>query len=67
MAMIEDVTEKIETEQALQTQIALVDGLLDAAEETVEIFDTNTLEYIKWNKTFGQVTGYSDEEICCLN
>jgi len=67
IAMIEDVTKKVQTEQALQNQITLVDGLLNAATETVEIFDANTLEYIKWNKSFSQVTGYSDEEIASMS
>ncbi|MDH3674228.1 MAG: AAA family ATPase, partial [Anaerolineae bacterium] len=77
IAMIEDVTEQVQlneqlqqeiterkqAEQELQTQITLVDGLLDAAAESVEIWDAQTLEYIKWNKTFRQLTGYSDDEI----
>jgi PAS domain S-box-containing protein len=81
IAMIEDVTEQVQlneqlqqefterkqAEQELQTQITLVDGLLDAAAESVEIWDAQTLEYIKWNKTFRQLTGYSDDEIAAMN
>ena len=81
LAMIEDVTEQVQltkqlqqeiaerklAEEEYQSQIALVDSLLDVALDTIEIFDANDLSYIKWNRTFNELTGYSDEEIIKMN
>ncbi|UCF28951.1 MAG: PAS domain S-box protein [Chloroflexota bacterium] len=81
LTMIEDVNEQVQLLEQLQTEIAerklleeelesqikLVDGLLNAAQETVEIWDAQTLKYIKWNKTFRELTGYSDDEIATMN
>jgi len=81
LSLIEDVTEQVQikeqlqqeiaeretVQQELQTQISLLDGLLDAAKETVQIWDAQTLEYIKWNRTFRELTGYSDDEIAAMN
>ena len=53
--------------EELHSQIALINGLLDVTTETIEIVDAKTMEYIKWNKTFNRVTGYSDEEIHTMN
>ena len=63
----QEIAEREKAERELQTQISMLDGLLDGIADIVEIWDPNTLEYIKWNKTFNQVTGYSDDEIAALN
>lgn len=58
----QEIAERKRTERELQAQINLFDSLLDTAADTIEICDPDTLEYIKWNKAFTELTGYSDEE-----
>ena len=63
----QEVAERKRTEAELQAQINLFDSLLDTAADTIEIFDPDTLEYIKWNKACTELTGYSDEEFARMN
>jgi PAS domain S-box-containing protein len=63
----QEVTERKRTESELQAQINLVDTLLTTAWDTIEVFDPDTLAYIKWNKACTDVTGYSDEEFATMN
>jgi GAF domain-containing protein len=63
----QEVTERKRTESELQAQINLVDTLLTTARDTIEVFDPDTLAYIKWNKACTDVTGYSDEEFATMN
>ena len=35
--------------------------------DTIEIFDPDTMAYIKWNKACTELTGYSDEEFAEMN
>jgi PAS domain S-box-containing protein len=81
LVMIEDVTKQVQLndqlrreiaekeriEQKLQSQIALVDGLLDSAIDTISVFEPHTWRYLKWNKAVVRLTGYSDEEFPTLN
>jgi len=58
----EEVAERKKIGAALQTQINLFESLLEATPDTIEIFDPDTLAYIKWNEACTEVTGYSHDE-----
>jgi PAS domain S-box-containing protein len=56
-----------ERTRELESQIALVDGLLDAAGDTIEVFDPDEMRYLKWNKRAREISGLSDEEIAVID
>ena len=63
----QEIAERKKTELELQAQINLFDTLLDTAADTIEIFNPETMAYIKWNKACTRITGYSDEEFATMN
>jgi PAS domain S-box-containing protein len=63
----QEVAEHKSTERELQAQINLFDTLLASTRDTIEVFDPDTLAYIKWNQACIEVTGYSDEEFATMN
>ena len=82
LAMIEDVSEYVQLndqlrreiaekeliEQELQSQIALLDGLLDSTIDSIVFVDPQVSRYHKWNKAATtRITGYSDEEFSNIN
>ncbi len=81
LSMIEDVTEHVQLndqlrreiaereiiEGELQSQIALVDDLLDTAIDSIVIVDPQVSRYLMWNKAATRITGYSDEEFSTIN
>jgi PAS domain S-box-containing protein len=66
-ALRKEVSERKTAERELQSQIILFDSMLDTTADTIEIFDPDTLVYIKWNKACTEITGYSDEEFATMN
>jgi len=62
-----EVAEREKAERELESQIAFVDVLLDAAEDTIEIFDPDDMRYLKWNKKANELSGRSDEEIAVMD
>jgi PAS domain S-box-containing protein len=58
----EEIAERKETERELQVQSNLFESLLEATPDFIEVFDPDTLAYIKVNKALIEVTGYSEEE-----
>ncbi|XGI84191.1 PAS domain S-box protein [Halorutilales archaeon Cl-col2-1] len=57
-----DITQRKKREQELEDEKEYTDLILDAIEDTLYILDSDG--YMKrWNQSFSEVTGYSDEEI----
>jgi PAS domain S-box-containing protein len=61
-----DVTERMRAEEALRQEKEFTDTALDAQLDTFFLFDPVTRKALRWNKTFCDVSGYSDEEIASL-
>ena len=58
-----DISERLEAEEALQAQEALLKDIFRTNIDTLEIFDPETMRYVMWNQAVNEISGYSDEEI----
>lgn len=58
-----DISERLEAEEALQAQEALLKDVFRTNIDTLEIFDPETMRYVMWNQAVNEISGYSDEEI----
>jgi hypothetical protein len=54
------------SEEALRKEKKFTDTVLDAQRDTFFVFEPATGKAIKWNKTFRELSGYSNEEIANL-
>jgi PAS domain S-box-containing protein len=58
-----DITERVQAEEALRTEKEFTDTALDAQLDTFFLFDPATNKALRWNRAFREVSGYTDEEI----
>jgi len=63
VAIFEDITERKQADQALHREKVFTDSALDVQLDTFFLFDPVSDKALRWNKTFKEVSGYSDEEI----
>jgi PAS domain S-box-containing protein len=61
-----DVTEKYRAKEVLAKEKAFSEVVLDAQRDTIFVFEPATGQAIRWNKSFKDVSGYTDEEIAGL-
>ncbi|MFW9888397.1 MAG: PAS domain S-box protein, partial [Candidatus Thorarchaeota archaeon] len=73
VGMIEDITPQKEmdtdwklTEQRLLDEKRFIESSLDAQRDTFLVFEVDTDRAIRWNKSFRETTGYTDDEIASL-
>ncbi len=62
---IRDVTERNRAEMLLKEEKTFVENALNVMKEIIFIFDVEN-RFIRWNKMFCLVSGYSDEEIVSM-
>ncbi|MCZ7402801.1 MAG: PAS domain S-box protein [Candidatus Methanoperedens sp.] len=61
-----DITERKLAEKALIKEKEFTEIALDSQLDTFFVFDPFNHKAIRWNKTFRDITGYTDEEIASL-
>ena len=61
-----ELEERKKVEERLKMEKEFTTAALDAQLDTFFLFDPETGKAIRWNKTFRDLTGYSDEEIADL-
>lgn len=59
---LRDVTEKLEIEKRIRTEKELSDSIINSLPGIFYLYDKNG-NFIRWNKNFEIVTGYTSEEI----
>lgn len=59
----QDITERKRTEEALRRENEFTDTALDSQMDTFFLFDPVSGKALRWNKTFRDISGYTDEEI----
>lgn len=62
----QDITDSKKAKQALKEQENFTETVLNAMMDTFFVFDPNIGKAIRWNKTFRDISGYSDEEISAM-
>ena len=55
-------TEHTLVEDSLRKEKAFIEGALNSLQDVFYVFDLNG-KFLRWNKSFSAVTGYSDEEM----
>lgn len=55
--------EKVKAEREVNIQKSFIQDALDAQKDTFFVFDPLTGKALQWNKAFGKISGYSNEEI----
>ena len=63
---LKDVTERQIAEENLRTEKEFTDIALDTQLDTFFLFEPATGNALRWNKTFRDIVGYTDEEIAKL-
>lgn len=63
---LKDVTKHTKTEEELRQALIFIDTALDAQQDTFFLFDSNSAKAIRWNQSFRNITGYTEEEIAEL-
>ncbi|MFX1340449.1 MAG: PAS domain S-box protein [Promethearchaeota archaeon] len=58
-----DITEKKSAEEALKSEKKFSEDVINTTSDTIFLFEPLTGKAIRWNKSFSEVTGYTDEEI----
>ncbi|MFW9803637.1 MAG: PAS domain S-box protein [Candidatus Thorarchaeota archaeon] len=73
VGMIEDTTSLRDmdidwklTKQRLLDEKRFIESSLDAQRDTFLVFEADTDKAVRWNKSFRETTGYTDEEIASL-
>jgi PAS domain S-box-containing protein len=61
-----DITRLKQAEEALRREKYFTDAALDSQMDTFFLFEPSTGKTIRWNKTFRDIVGYTDEEIASL-
>jgi PAS domain S-box-containing protein len=61
-----DITKRKRAEEALRKEKDFTDAALNSQMDTFFLFDPSTGKTIRWNKTFRDIVGYTDEEIASL-
>ncbi|MDP4264939.1 MAG: PAS domain S-box protein [Bacteroidota bacterium] len=62
----EDITERKKAEEAIQKEKDLLESVINSLPGVFYLLDKN-LKYLRWNKNFETVTGYSADEIASLH
>ena len=58
-----DITERKAMEEALRAEKEFTEFALNVQNDTFFVFDPSSGKAIRWNRSFNEVSGYSDEEI----
>jgi len=66
LGTVVDITERKVAQEKLSRIKAFTDTALDAQMDTLFIFEPATGKAVRWNKSFRDLVGYSDEEIASL-
>ena len=66
LVCLEDITERKHTENELRRAKEFTETALDSQQDTFFLFDPNSGKAIRWNKSFTEITGYTDQEIAEL-
>jgi len=66
VAIIMDITARKKAEDAIRREKDFTDAALDNQVDTFFLLEPETGKGIRWNKTFRDITGYSDEDIATL-
>jgi PAS domain S-box-containing protein len=61
-----EIKERKQAEELLRKEKDLIDAALNSHMDTFFLFDPSTGKTIRWNKTFSDIVGYTDEEITSL-
>ncbi|MCK5343202.1 MAG: PAS domain S-box protein [Candidatus Heimdallarchaeota archaeon] len=61
-----EVAERKQVEEALRNEKGFTATALDAQQDTFFLFDSATRKAIRWNRSFSDISGYTDEEISRL-
>ena len=59
----EDITVRRAMEKELKAEKEFTEAAINAMKDTFFVFDPATGKAIRWNRTFREISGYSDEEI----
>jgi len=59
----EEISEKEKTQVQLNEERAFTEAAIDAQKDTFFVFDPETGEAIRWNRSFNEASGFSDSEI----
>ncbi len=63
---LQDITNNKIVENKLNEEIAFTDKVLDAQSDTFFLFEPDTGKVLRWNKSFRDISGYTDAEIASL-
>ena len=66
LGFIDDITERRQAEEALVKERKFSEIALDSQVDTFFVFEPITGRAVRWNKSFRDITGYTDEEIASL-
>ncbi|MBN1877203.1 MAG: response regulator [Anaerolineae bacterium] len=58
-----EITQRQQTQKELEKERAFTEAALNAQQDTFFVFDPTNNQAIRWNKTFSEISGYTDEEI----
>ena len=62
LAMVEDISDRMLAEKELRHEKQFSEETLNALPGVLYMFDSSG-RFIRWNRQFGHITGYSDEEL----
>jgi PAS domain S-box-containing protein len=57
-----DINERTQIEDILRKEKAFTESALNSLQDLFYVFDLNG-RFLRWNKSFSAITGYSDKEI----
>jgi PAS domain S-box-containing protein len=60
------IVERMRAEEALRKEKEFTETALDSQRDTFFLFEPATGRAIRWNRSFRNVTGYTDEEIAAM-
>ena len=63
LTAIRDITEQKKARLALEAEKKFTENAINAQMDTFFLFEPETGKAIRWNKTFTDISGYTDEEI----
>ncbi|MHC4143633.1 MAG: PAS domain S-box protein [Planctomycetota bacterium] len=66
LTAIRDITEQKKARLALEAEKRFTEEAIDAQIDTFFVFNPETGKPIIWNKSFSNISGYSDEEIAAM-
>ncbi|MFC1716250.1 PAS domain S-box protein [Candidatus Poribacteria bacterium] len=66
LGMLQDITMRKQMEEELRAEKEFGEGILSSMVDTVFIFDPGAGKPIRWNRSFNEISGYTDEEIASM-